>query len=308
MQILGQIVVVAPDDSANWLRLAKSVLLIRPGNDRERTLLLERAATAAYIAYQRSTGNAGEEADSAGGDRAQLRRPLALASGARCAAHLARPARSRGGAAAIRADARGIRLPAARLYGRCGCRFAAGVLPVLRGAAGKRIDFSPFVAVAGQDRPAITAQEQQLCVEGLKHGERYAITLRAGIPSLVKETLAKTAEFNVYVRDRKPIVRFTGKSYVLPRVGQRGIPVVSVNTSALAIEIYRIGDRNLVDTVDRARLPAQPRPLRRRAADRGARRAGLEGRDEGRAGAQCRRHHRVPGRRGDPATLAPAST
>ena len=35
MQILGQIVTVAPDDSANWLRLAKAVLQIRPSNDRE---------------------------------------------------------------------------------------------------------------------------------------------------------------------------------------------------------------------------------------------------------------------------------
>ncbi len=65
----------------------------------------------------------------------------------------------------------------------------------------------------------------------------------------MKETLAKSAEFNVYVRDRKPVARFTGKSYVLPRVGQRGIPVVSVNTAALALEIYRIGDRNLLNTV-----------------------------------------------------------
>jgi uncharacterized protein YfaS (alpha-2-macroglobulin family) len=44
-------------------------------------------------------------------------------------------------------------------------------------------------------------------------------------------------------------VRFTGKAYVLPRTGQRGIPVVSVNTAAVALEIYRIGDRNLLDTV-----------------------------------------------------------
>ena len=36
---------------------------------------------------------------------------------------------------------------------------------------------------------------------------------------------------------------------MLPRTGQRGIPVVSVNTRAVAIEIYRIGDRNLVNTV-----------------------------------------------------------
>ena len=63
MQILGQIVVVAPEDSANWLRLARAVLQIRPSKEGERTLLLERAATAAYIAYQRSS-DPGEEAQS----------------------------------------------------------------------------------------------------------------------------------------------------------------------------------------------------------------------------------------------------
>src|SRR5260221_557274 len=63
LQILGQIVVAAPNDSANWLRLAKSILQIRPGNDQERSGLLDRAATAAYIAYQR-TSNPAEEAES----------------------------------------------------------------------------------------------------------------------------------------------------------------------------------------------------------------------------------------------------
>jgi hypothetical protein len=63
MQILGQIVAVAPDDSANWLRLARTVLQTWPSNYRDKTLLLERAATAAYIAYQRS-GSSTEEAES----------------------------------------------------------------------------------------------------------------------------------------------------------------------------------------------------------------------------------------------------
>ncbi len=44
-------------------------------------------------------------------------------------------------------------------------------------------------------------------------------------------------------------VRFTGKAYVLPRTGQQGIPLVSVNSKAAQVEIYRIGDRNLLDTV-----------------------------------------------------------
>ncbi len=114
---------------------------------------------------------------------------------------------------------------------------------------GRRTDFSPYVAVAGVDKPAISANDKQLCVEGLKHGERYTITLRAGLPSVVRETLAKTAEFTIFVRDRKPFARFSGKAYVLPRTGQRGIPVLSVNTAALDVSIYRIGDRNLIETV-----------------------------------------------------------
>jgi uncharacterized protein YfaS (alpha-2-macroglobulin family) len=36
---------------------------------------------------------------------------------------------------------------------------------------------------------------------------------------------------------------------VLPRTGQRGIPVVSVNTPAVNVKVFRIGDRNLINTV-----------------------------------------------------------
>ena len=75
------------------------------------------------------------------------------------------------------------------------------------------------------------------------------MTLRAGLPSTVKETLSKSADLTIYVRDRKPFARFAGKAYVLPRTGQRGIPVVSVNTNAVNVAVYRIGDRNLIETV-----------------------------------------------------------
>ncbi len=65
----------------------------------------------------------------------------------------------------------------------------------------------------------------------------------------MRENLQKSADYNIYVRDRSPYVRFTGKAYVLPRTGQRGIPVVSVNTSSVQIQVHRIGDRSLIDTV-----------------------------------------------------------
>src|SRR5215218_7284734 len=54
MQTLAQIVSVAPKEAGNWLRLSRAILQIRANDDKERTNFLERAATAAYIGYQRS--------------------------------------------------------------------------------------------------------------------------------------------------------------------------------------------------------------------------------------------------------------
>jgi alpha-2-macroglobulin len=248
MLVLGQIVTAAPDDAASWLRLARSIVQIRPRDDRERALLLDRATTAAYIAYQR-TKDLGEEADSLtllGHTLAERKQYRPALDSMRLALELHESADLRGKYERLRTE-HGFRVldnsvDSDAISPRACFQFSEE-LP------GKRTDFSPFVVVAGIERPAVTANDKQLCVEGLKHGERYLITLRAGLPSTVKETLAKSADFTVYVRDRKPFVRFSGKAYVLPRTGQRGIPVQSVNTDGVSIDIYRVGDRNLIDTV-----------------------------------------------------------
>src|SRR5262247_1557814 len=248
VRILGQIVAIAPDRTVTWLRLARNLRQLRPSDYREKILLLERAAAAAYIAYQRS-GNSAEEAESLTviartyADR-QLWRPALDAF--RVSLELSEVAQVRQQYERMREDY-GFRLLDYTIDSDAASPRAC--FQFSEDLPSKRVDFSPFVTVGGQDKPALSVQERQLCVEGLKHGERYSITLRAGIPSLVKETLSKSADFNIYVRDRQPFVRFTGKAYVLPKTGQRGIPVVSVNTAAVKLEIYRIGDRNLLETV-----------------------------------------------------------
>ncbi|MGJ4939311.1 alpha-2-macroglobulin family protein [Bradyrhizobium sp. HKCCYLS1011] len=248
LQIMGQIATTAPDDAANWLRLARTIVFqVKPATSSEQTFLLERASTAAYIAYQRA-GNAGEEADALAmigrtmADR-KLWRPALDAL--RLSLDLREVADVRGQYERLR-DEHGFRLldytvDSDSASPRACFQFSEDLA--------KRTDFTPFVALAGTDKPALTSEDKQLCVEGLKHGERYNINLRAGLPSTVKEALPKSAEFNVYVRDRKPFVRFTGKAYVLPRTGQKGIPLVSVNTPAVSVNVFRIGDRNLINTV-----------------------------------------------------------
>src|SRR3984957_5140786 len=247
LQILGQIATTAPDDSANWLRLAKTIFQIRPANSSEQTFLIERASTAAYIAYQRA-GNPGDEADAL----AVLGRALSERALWRPALDALRLSLDQREVADVRGqyekmrDEHGFRLldysvDSDSASPRACFQFSEDLA--------KRTDFAPFLALAGSDKPAVSSEGKQLCVDGLTHGERYNINLRAGLPSGVKETLPKSAEFNIYVRDRKPFVHFTGRAYVLPRTGQRGIPLVSVNTPSVAVDVFRIGDRNLINTV-----------------------------------------------------------
>src|ERR1700716_3254181 len=247
LQVLGQIAAVAPEDSGNWLRLAKTIFQIRSATSSEQTFLLERASTAAYIAYQRA-GNPAEEADAlavlgrAMSDR-KLWRPALDAL--RLSLDMREVADVRGQYEKMR-DEHGFRLldytvDSDGASPRACFQFSEDLA--------KRVDFAPFLALAGTDKPALSAEGKQLCVDGLKHGERYNINLRAGLPSTVKEGLPKSAEFNIYVRDRKPFVRFTSRAYVLPRTGQRGIPLVSVNTPSVSVNVFRIGDRNLINTV-----------------------------------------------------------
>ena len=271
LQVLGQIVTVAPADTANWLRLARAIAQTRPADDNERASVLERGAAAAYIAYLRAMSRS-DEAEAllligrSYADRALWRPALDTL---RQSLELREVADVRTQYQKLR-DEHGFRVVDYTVDSDSAsprvCFQFSEPLP------GKRIDLSPFVAMAGQDKPALSTDEKQLCVEGLRHGERFAITLRAGLPSTVQETLPKSADFSIFVRDRSPFVRFTSKAYVLPRTGQRGIPVVSVNTSTVAVKIYRIGDRNLLDTVvgDDFQRSLSRYELERLASERGS--------------------------------------
>jgi len=247
MQVLGEIVAAAPNDSTTWLRLSRTIMEIRPANDNERAQLLERAAAAAYIAYQR-TGDRDEEADSL----VQLGNILSQRQMWRPALDALRLSLQLREVADVRAQYERLReqhgfrvldytIDADTASPRACFQFSEG-LPA-------RTDFSPFVALSGTDKPALAVEDKQLCIEGLQHGQTYTVTLRAGLPSVVHETLSKSSDFAIYVRDRQPSVRFSTTAYVLPRTGQNGIPVISVNTRAVAIDIYRVSDRNLIDEI-----------------------------------------------------------
>ena len=115
-----------------------------------------------------------------------------------------------------------------------------------------RADFSPFVVwwKARTQAGLTTTEEKQLCVEGLKHGERATPSRwRAGPPSIVKETLQRSAATASCSRPQ-PVRALSGKPtcYVL----RLGVPAFRWSASIRRPSTwrsYRIGDRKFVDTV-----------------------------------------------------------
>ncbi len=110
------------------------------------------------------------------------------------------------------------------------------------------VDYAPFVQIAGSGH-SVDATGNRLCIEGVRHGERYEVTFRAGLPSATGETTTKPATVSLYVRDRAPSVRFPGRAYVLPKTEDAAIPVVTVNATSLDLILRRVSDRNILRAI-----------------------------------------------------------
>lgn len=119
------------------------------------------------------------------------------------------------------------------------------------------VDYRPFVTVDGQTAADVTAKGDQICAEDLEHGRNYRLTLRSGLPAAIGEVLESPVTINAYIRDRAPTVRFTGDNFVLPGSARRGIPIVSVNASAVEVELFRIGDRSLAPLLSESQFLRQ---------------------------------------------------
>jgi uncharacterized protein YfaS (alpha-2-macroglobulin family) len=243
-------VVADSGNAAAWRLMARAASGIEPRDYRERWEMRERAITAAYLAYSRAS-NRTDEASSLGVlaqtfEKYELWRPALTTY--RLSLDLTANASLQKSYEDLR-EKRGFRLLSNQVDSDAASPRACFEFsePLARG----NVDFAPYVAISGGSGDfAVSGEERQICVDGLRHGERYAIVIRQGVPSAIPdETLLKSADYEIYVRDRTPSVRFTGKNYVLPRTGQQGIPVVSVNSGKLDLEVMRIGDRNLINSV-----------------------------------------------------------
>ena len=128
---------------------------------------------------------------------------------------------------------------------------------VFRGklATDSSIRFDDYLRIDPAVGGAATARGDRLCVDGVDHGDSYDVTVLAGLPADDGETTATASTFRVEIGDRPASVGFKGNTYVLPRTGGTGIPVITVNIDRVRLKVLRVDERNLVQQLNQGRIP-----------------------------------------------------
>ncbi|MEX2318471.1 MAG: PAN domain-containing protein, partial [Bauldia sp.] len=184
----GQALALASEDVASWLDYATASLGRNPDDYSDRMSAATDATAGAINAYLRA------EADA---DRAEA---LSVVGAALAKREIWREAiRAYRASLAIREVAR-VRQAYDRLVAEHGFRIlsheveADSAVPQVcirfsDSLATARPDLADFVTVEGGDGLAIEPQANQICINGIEHGSRYIVRLRAGLPAADGETL-----------------------------------------------------------------------------------------------------------------------
>jgi len=119
---------------------------------------------------------------------------------------------------------------------------------IFQGQITKRRDvkLDDFVAVEPATPVTIERSGESLCVVGLNYGTSYRITVKAGLPSDNRASLAADVAATVRVGDRSAKVAFPGSGFIFPRAAGDGLPIQTVNLDTLMVKVLRVSDRSLV--------------------------------------------------------------
>ncbi|WP_207457849.1 alpha-2-macroglobulin [Azospirillum sp. SYSU D00513] len=105
------------------------------------------------------------------------------------------------------------------------------------------VRFDDFLRIEPPVQAALEARDETLCLRGFEFGAGYSLTLRQGLPGEDGLVLKADETQRLRVPDRPTMISFRGSSFILPRGGPDGIPVITVNADSVDVAVYRVGDR-----------------------------------------------------------------
>jgi uncharacterized protein YfaS (alpha-2-macroglobulin family) len=112
-------------------------------------------------------------------------------------------------------------------------------------SARRDVVWRDWLRVDGAADVAVTREGERLCAAGLAHGRTWRITLRQGLPGEDDVRLARDVTLEVAMPDRAARVVLQSGAFILPRGEAPRLSVGTVNLSAVALKLYRVGERNL---------------------------------------------------------------
>ena len=118
----------------------------------------------------------------------------------------------------------------------------------------KRIRFEDYLRITPAVAGGVAVRGNRLCVEGVSHGDAFEVTVLAGLPAADGSTTSTNAEFSVTIDNRSPSVAFRGGTYVLPKTGTTGVPVITVNVERVRLKILLINERNLIHEINEGHI------------------------------------------------------
>ena len=86
-----------------------------------------------------------------------------------------------------------------------------------------QVDWAQYFKVDGKDPQAVTAEARQICLDGLAHGKRYEVQVRAGLPSAIGEKLPR--------RPSSPSTCATARRRCAPRAAATCCPTAASRAS-----------------------------------------------------------------------------
>lgn len=113
-----------------------------------------------------------------------------------------------------------------------------------------------FVSAEPSVKLAAIPRNNRLCLTGFAFGTGYNVSLKAGLPG-VTSPLGKDWSHWIQVPNRPPEFDFAGPvDGVLPRAGNDGLPLRSVNVPKIDIDLFRIGEADVAGFSARQALNA----------------------------------------------------
>jgi uncharacterized protein YfaS (alpha-2-macroglobulin family) len=247
------------DNPPVWLRLSQA-WQARGGQEeqggQEQTQARERALQAAYNAYRTATtpdqqaralfilGDLYVQQDQAQQAMAAFKEGLGLEEN---------PAIAQRYQQLVQAHAfqvKGVEVESDSAIPRICLRFSANL------QKDRQLHYEDYLVIQPAIQTVVSVQENRLCVTGVSYGQSYEITVRPGIPSASGEKTTASTTFTTPVEDRQPTLGFRGSTYILPRLGEQSLPLISVNVATAHLKLLRINDRNLTQQINEHRLTA----------------------------------------------------